>query len=325
MKPQDGAPRSKSSASAPKWINTRAVCWALYEAPDVPASCVATLVVLASHANGDGTPEHPKVNGWNSYPSVPLMAALTRKSDRQVSRDVETLLKSGLVRIPRDQSAATHLAADKRPTVYDMGYSPLRPHVDPSDHDSSEKGRRRRPASKSGRDLSSMTGRSNDLTSMTGRDLSSMTERPDVHDQSDLSWTSGEEEVEEEQKNSLSPTARGDATNEREISEEEQANPDAKILKVMTGRGATTAEAVRILADIHKAGLIHSPLAWAKSEDGDFIPRLKALRAAAAPPKASRALGCDQCDLGWVEDGKGRMIRCLTCKPNRTYQFEGAQ
>lgn len=262
----DGAQRRE-----PRWINARAIYWVFYEAKDVPASCVATLSGLASHANGDGTPERPMVNGWNAHPTIKALAAIARKSDRQVARDIEELLKRGHVRIPRDQSATAYLPADKRPTAFDLGYSELRPFIDPSELDTNTKGRRRRPSAKQSSDLSSTSGREadsdDDLSSTSGGDLSSMTERPDVHDQTDLSSTSGKEVVEEVGKKNTSAgkpaRARKPAT--AKSTEHQVADDLTAAFWKLHGKGRTQpyVAVLKIVRSAIRSGVERDDLAWA--------------------------------------------------------------
>lgn len=101
------------------WVSVRAVLWVLDEAHDVPPQLVAPLIGLARHADEDGA---------NAYPSQSTLARYTRKTDRQVKKDLALLLDLGLIRKPLDQSAATGLRADRRPTVYDLGCAPMRAH-----------------------------------------------------------------------------------------------------------------------------------------------------------------------------------------------------
>lgn len=107
--------------SPASWVSVRAVTWVLDEAPDVPPQVVAVLIGLARHAGDDGS---------DSYPSEATLARYARKSVRSVQRDLAQLLELGLIRIPADQSAAEHIRADRRPTVYDLAYAPERPDVD---------------------------------------------------------------------------------------------------------------------------------------------------------------------------------------------------
>ena len=87
-----------------------AILWAVHDAPDVPARCVAVLVGLASHADD---------HGRNAYPSETTLAGYARKSVRQVRRDLRDLERVGLIR-RGDQSAVAHVRPDRRPTVYDL-------------------------------------------------------------------------------------------------------------------------------------------------------------------------------------------------------------
>lgn len=84
--------------------------WALYEAPDVPARLVSTLVAVAAHASDDGR---------GAYPSGSAVGLLTRKSQAQAKKDMAELEKRGLL-LAGDQHLAAHIRADRRPKVYDV-------------------------------------------------------------------------------------------------------------------------------------------------------------------------------------------------------------
>jgi hypothetical protein len=101
-----------------EWLCIRAVLWVLDDAPDLPPSLVATLVGIARHANDSGR---------DSYPSQGSLARYTRKTPRQVKKDIAGLLELGLIRRPDDQSAAAGIRADRRPIVYDLAFAPMRP------------------------------------------------------------------------------------------------------------------------------------------------------------------------------------------------------
>jgi len=84
--------------------------WAVEFAPPMPAQLVATLTGLAYHAD---------TKGRGAYPSLARLAAYTCKSERSVRRDLRDLEELKLIR-QGDQGKAGHIAADKRPTVYDL-------------------------------------------------------------------------------------------------------------------------------------------------------------------------------------------------------------
>jgi hypothetical protein len=110
------------------WVSVPAVAWALDRAPDVPASMVSTLVAVARHANQDGR---------NAHPAVDTIARATRKSERQVQRDLARLRSLGLL-LPGDPRAVAHLPADRRPAVFDLPLRLARGDVD--DTPQSERG-----------------------------------------------------------------------------------------------------------------------------------------------------------------------------------------
>jgi hypothetical protein len=91
-------------------LSVEAISWVLNEAPDVPPSLVSTLIGIANHSAPDGR---------NSYPSQPTLARYTRKSERQVRRDLSELVRLKLIR-KGDQRIVEHLPPDRRPVVYDL-------------------------------------------------------------------------------------------------------------------------------------------------------------------------------------------------------------
>jgi hypothetical protein len=91
-------------------VSLKAITWALREAPDVPASCVAVLIGLADHVDD---------NGRNAYPSESTIAKYARKTVRQVRRDLRELERLGLIR-RGNQSTVSRLPPQYRPTVYDI-------------------------------------------------------------------------------------------------------------------------------------------------------------------------------------------------------------
>ncbi|MEW2477789.1 helix-turn-helix domain-containing protein [Micromonospora gifhornensis] len=98
-------------------MSIEAVAWALGDAPDVPPQCLAVLIGLANHAHA---------NGRAAFPSQDRLAFYARKSVRSVRRDLDELLKLGLIR-RGDQRHAVFLPADRRPVVYDLAMERRRP------------------------------------------------------------------------------------------------------------------------------------------------------------------------------------------------------
>ena len=96
-------------------MSVQALAWALEDAPNCPASLVSTLMGLANHANEDGCA---------AYPSVELLTEYTRKSERQVQRDLRALIDLHLIR-EGDQQLAAHYPPDRRPVVYDLAMTDL--------------------------------------------------------------------------------------------------------------------------------------------------------------------------------------------------------
>lgn len=94
-----------------RWFNSAAVEWVMYEAPrDLPPGPAWTLAVVASFAGADGRA---------AFPSAETIAKLTRRSKRQVQRDLDDLAARGLL-VPGDPRAVITLRADQRPNVWDL-------------------------------------------------------------------------------------------------------------------------------------------------------------------------------------------------------------
>lgn len=111
-------------------MSVQAISWALEEAPGVAPGLVSTLIGLANHAGKDGRA---------AYPGIDTLATYTRKSYRQVQRDLEELAAAGLIR-PGDQQHVSHLRADRRPRVWDLAVERKRSRGDTHDTPSSSNG-----------------------------------------------------------------------------------------------------------------------------------------------------------------------------------------
>ena len=97
-------------------MSVEAVHWALNDAPEVPASCLAVLIALANHAHSDGRA---------AFPSHQRLAFYVRKSVRAVQNDLATLARLGLIR-KGDRRHTLFLPADRRPTVWDLALERVR-------------------------------------------------------------------------------------------------------------------------------------------------------------------------------------------------------
>lgn len=94
-----------------RWFNAAAVEWAFWESPpDLPPGLAFTLAVVASFTGQDGR---------GAYPSAAMVAMVTRRSARQVRRDLDVLADKKLI-IPGDRRAVRRLRADRRPAVWDL-------------------------------------------------------------------------------------------------------------------------------------------------------------------------------------------------------------
>ena len=93
-----------------RWLSKPAVLWVLYDAEDVPAHLLSTLIVYAVHAGTDGRGAHPGAS---------TVATLTRKGERRAKRDIAELERLGML-VPGDQRIVAHIRRDRRPKVYDL-------------------------------------------------------------------------------------------------------------------------------------------------------------------------------------------------------------
>jgi len=92
-----------------RWVNRDAVEWVFYDA-DVGADQCFVLAAVASFMDADGRGAHPARS---------LVAQMTRRSVRQVHRDLTDLLKQGQLQ-PGDWRKVMHIRPDRRPRVYDL-------------------------------------------------------------------------------------------------------------------------------------------------------------------------------------------------------------
>ena len=92
------------------WISKPAVLWVLYEAEDVPARLLSTLLVVAVYTDSSGK---------GAYVSASTVAQLTRKTERQAKRDLHELEELKLIR-RGNQKLVAHIRPDRRPVVYNL-------------------------------------------------------------------------------------------------------------------------------------------------------------------------------------------------------------
>lgn len=91
-------------------MSVEALTWVFEQAPDVSPHEIPVLVGFANHAHPDGT---------GSWPGIPRLARYSRKGERAVQKDVQSLLSKGLIR-RGDQRLVAHYPPDRRPVVYDL-------------------------------------------------------------------------------------------------------------------------------------------------------------------------------------------------------------
>ena len=93
--------------------------WAMQDAPVDDAGPAHVLLILADHANDDGT---------GAFPAISTICWKTRMGERTVQRHLRTLEKDGLIRKGDQRLAELYIEReDRRPTVYDLDLSRCRP------------------------------------------------------------------------------------------------------------------------------------------------------------------------------------------------------
>ncbi|MBW3095361.1 helix-turn-helix domain-containing protein [Bifidobacterium sp. 64T4] len=94
-------------------MSMKAVLWALYDVPQekVRGAALRTLLVLADHAD---------TKGKGAYPSQKRLCALTGYSRRTIQETLKDLENEGLIH-RGDQRLVSHVAANYRPIVWDLG------------------------------------------------------------------------------------------------------------------------------------------------------------------------------------------------------------
>lgn len=105
--------------------------WVLNEAPGLPSHAFGTLMGLATHADKFGRA---------AFPAQATLAGYTRKSARQVRRDLDDLVAAGLIR-HGDPRFVAHIPADERPIVWDLAMEKRATEAKPKP----QRGGRRRP------------------------------------------------------------------------------------------------------------------------------------------------------------------------------------
>ncbi|MCX4232822.1 helix-turn-helix domain-containing protein [Streptomyces ortus] len=100
-------------------MSIKAMTWAMQEAPVEDAGPAHVLLILADHANDDGT---------GAFPSVDTIVWKTRMGERTVQRHLRTLEEQGLIRKGNQKLAELYIEReDRRPTVYDLDLARCRP------------------------------------------------------------------------------------------------------------------------------------------------------------------------------------------------------
>lgn len=293
-------PASRSQTLAPAngrrsapWVGRDAVCWVLDDAPGLPGKLVATLLAVARHAGEDGR---------NSCAHVSTLAYETRKSIRQVQRDLAELRKIGLL-LPGDASIAADFPIDRRPEVYDLPIHLKRGDI--CDTPVPERG-----------DVH-VTSRG-DAHDATGCHV-----RPDGVTPTSPPY----KEVNKQRTNSLSKPGERDPM-------PPEPNPKATPLALIVAAGKTPDEAPLWLDAINAKHGRPSP-AWIRTvaRNGDLpaildgVAYLVAARASPEPdrPPVPEALPwCGQCDFGSrrIEivqaNGNDALAPCPACSPRRS-------
>lgn len=94
-------------------MSMKAVLWALYDVPQekLRGAALRILLVLADHAD---------TKGEGAFPSQKRLCALTGYSRRTVQETIKDLEAEGLIH-RGDQRLVSHIAANYRPIVWDLG------------------------------------------------------------------------------------------------------------------------------------------------------------------------------------------------------------
>lgn len=281
--PSHPTAKRDDSSERSAWVCVPAVAWVLDEAPDVPASLVATLVGLARHADE---------NGRNAFPSEAALARYTRKTVRQVRRDLAELVSRGLIRRPVDQDAASGIRGDRRPTVYDLAFAP---------------------------------DRADDRTPATGRQRPTGHPRPDVDDQTtghegqdDRTPASSEEALKKPEQAAAAPDP---------VTEEQDGTTAALAARL----DVDYPTAARIVAEVERRRSPGNLGGYLRAlSDADlraFLAPARPPRAASTPTAGRLQLPCGQCDarpgdpptarIEWLDDDRTRSRLCPRCHPAR--------
>lgn len=229
--------------SRSEYVGIRAVLWVFDEAPDVPPQLVSTLLGLARHADDAGR---------NAYPSQAVLARYTRKSTRQVKKDLAGLVDKGLIRVAADQSAAASLRADRRPVVYELACTAPRTHG---------------VSHTTGREVPPGTGRQG-VEDHTGG-------TPGAHG---VSPSSSEEDRTSREQPSL-PRERAIAPEK----EEKLTSPSNDVARLAGEVGATPEEITELIRRVNaERPDVKAPLAWLRRlhQSNDLAPRLRDVRSA---------------------------------------------
>lgn len=192
-------------------MSIEAISWVLNDAPEVPPSLVSTLIGIANHA---------AANGRSSYPSQPTLAKYTRKTTRQVRRDLSELVRLGLIR-KGDQRIVEHLPPDRRPVVYDLAMD--------------------------------LDGRTSTSARSSTSARTSVTERPDTHVRTDRTSTSAKPSNEPTTEPSTGGSLDRSSSGSRRASEDDDPTIDQTITETLhaaTGRTITPEWAARVRRQI---------------------------------------------------------------------------
>lgn len=255
-------------------MSHQAVQWVLTAAQDVPASCVAVLLGLAWHAD-----QH----GRGAYPGEQTLANYSRKTVRQVRRDLRELQRLKLIE-EGGQSMASHLRADRRPTVYDLPIDRT-----PVTARSPTTGRARPP--------------------VDADDRTPMTERPDIQGHHDRTPVSAEESSKSPEKEGPLPRTQGleALASELGASEEEmnlliekvrRDHPHVKVPSAWLRRCHENGDLSAMLAEVRaqaapKQPSVLKPCGECQAREGD--------------PVSARVV--------WLDDKREKWAWCPRCHP----------
>lgn len=275
----------------------------------------AVLAVLADAAHEDGT---------GAYPSVRTVAAYLGVSNRSVQRYLEQLETAGLIR-RGDQRQAADIRADRRPVVWDLNLSLVRPGVSDLSPRALNGVTNLTPRSAHGVTESASRG---DRTGIHGVTPSVVENRPDPRDNPPSHAPARTRTHARTREGDGGTTPWSDKPGARLVRDCLDAMPPRESQRVAPGYqqqaarvadellslGWLPGQVVREVAEPTWHNVVHSGAVLVKR-----LEELRALPAPSAPSsqESSKPPWCGQCEerTRQIETEDGRMTRCPQCHP----------